>query len=128
MKHTNKSLNNRVLVEPYKKTELKAEVRNGMAMISQKVNLKGLKLMADADLTVQGCFVCLKAGDILYFREDQLHMAPGIKDVLSADVIDGPFIILDASLVQFAREVREEMRWGTASCNLVQDKSEELED
>lgn len=100
---TNFSINNRVLVEPYKKTELKAEIRSGMAMVSQKVTLKGLKLMADANLNIQGCYEHLTAGDVVYFKEDQLHMHPSVKDVLTADCIAGPFIVLDAGLIQLVQ-------------------------
>lgn len=120
----NTSINGRVLVEPYKKTELKAEIRSGMAMISQKVNLKGLKLMADACIP-SGMLggIDLKAGDIAYFREDQLHMCPGIKDVLNADTIEGPFIILDANMIQFVRQTVPEPR---SLLSQVQVSSDEL--
>lgn len=86
------SVNSRVIVEPYKKTEMKSEVKNGFALIGQKNHLKGLRVLADfnaPDGTV------IKAGYKVFVKEETLHTAPWATKVLECEGIEGPFMVMD---------------------------------
>lgn len=110
------SLNNRFVVEPYTTDRgLKATERNGFAMITQKISLKGLKLLVDAKLTgygneslsidgssMSGPFT-VKAGSFIYIREELLHTQVWAQKPLECDGIEGKFIIVDASYVEFVK-------------------------
>lgn len=105
------SLNNRIVVEPYAKTELKTTVNKGFAQISQKKNVVGLKVLVDCEVVVQGGSYgwAVKAGDVAFFKEEELHTHPSVKMILNSEGIKGDFIILDAHLVQFVAPKNEEV-------------------
>lgn len=105
------SLNNRIVVEPYAKTELKTTVNKGFAQISQKKNVVGLKVLVDCEVVVQGGSYgwSVKAGDTAYFKENELHTHPLIKDTLVSDGVKGDFLILEAHLIQFIVPKQEEV-------------------
>jgi hypothetical protein len=44
------SFNNKLILEAYKHSEVKAEIRSGWASVSQKSSLKGLKILVQATL------------------------------------------------------------------------------
>ena len=89
-----KSVNGRFIVESYKEDRaLKATVQNGFAMVSQKVSLKGLRLLADVQ-NAQGQWIAMK-GDIAYIREASLQSQPWAKATFTSSAIDGEFIIVD---------------------------------
>jgi hypothetical protein len=99
------SLNNRVIVEPYKTDKtLKAEVRNGFAMIEQKVTVKGLKLLAEAHTEKYGF---ISKGSMVYIRESYLHSQEWAKTIFKSDGIEGPFIIVDLNFVEFIGPEKE---------------------
>lgn len=92
------SVNNRVIVEAYKKEGLKSTVSNGFASIAQKNNLKGLKVLADAQLA-DGTVV--RRGYTVYVREETLHTAAWAAKTLEAPgIIEGPFMVMDGSHVE----------------------------
>lgn len=96
MQHT---VNNRLIVESYKKEGLKAETKNGFAMISQKITLKGLTVLMDAKLA-DGTYV--RAGSRAYIREELLHTQPWANKVLECDTLPGKsFIVVDMQHVEF---------------------------
>jgi hypothetical protein len=97
------SLNNRFILETYKEDRgLKAEVKNGFAMVAQKVSLKGLKLLADIQGSqAGGAYFNYKKGDIAYIREANLQSAPWAKAAFTSDAIEGEFMIVDASYIEF---------------------------
>lgn len=86
------SLNNRLIVEAYKKEALRGEVKNGFSFLAQKITSKGLRVLADAKLT-DGT-VILK-GSMAYFREETLHTAPWATKSLQSDAIEGDFLVVD---------------------------------
>lgn len=96
-----RSPNGRYILESYKEDRaLKATVSNGFAMVSQKVSLKGLKLLADVLSPVTGQYIAYK-GDIAYIREASLQSQPWAKATFTAEAVEGEFIIVDQSHVEF---------------------------
>lgn len=95
-----RALNGRFILESYKEDRaLKATVQNGFAMVSQKVSLKGLKLLADVQ-NAQGQLIAYK-GDIAYIRESFLQSQPWAKATFTADAIEGEFIIAEQAHIEF---------------------------
>ncbi len=92
------SFNNKLILEAYRHTELKAEVRSGWAMASQKNNLKGLKVLVQANLS-DGTIV--PAGSTAYLREDFLHTSPAAKNKLKSDTLLGEFILVTMNEVEY---------------------------
>lgn len=93
-----RSMNNRLVVEAYKKEGLKATVSNGFAMVAQKVTVKGLSVLMDARLA-DGTFV--PAGSTAYIREEYLHTAPWAQKTLECPMFPSNFMIVDLSNVEF---------------------------
>ena len=94
-----RSVNNRLVLETYKKEALKSTGTNtGFAMISQKVTVKGLKVLMDAKLS-DGTFVA--KGSTAYIREEELHTKQWAQKPLECATIPGQFIIVDISQIEF---------------------------
>lgn len=95
-----RSLNGRFIVESYKEDRgLKTTVQNGFAMVQQKVSVKGLKLLTDVQ-NASGQYIAYK-GDIVYIRESSLQSQPWAKATFTSDAIEGEFIIVEQSHVEF---------------------------
>lgn len=92
------SLNNRIIVEQYIKEGLKAKVSGGIATPGQRDGLKGLKVLVEAHLT-DGTKVY--AGDKAYIREEVLHTHPWASKTLTCESIEGKFLIVDLTYVEF---------------------------
>lgn len=92
------SLNSKLIVEAYKKEGLRANVQNGFARLDQKLTVKGLKVLMDAKLS-DGTVV--EKGATAYIREESLHTQQWAQKVLESDGVSQPFIIVDASNVEF---------------------------
>lgn len=93
------SLNDRLILEPYRNEGgLKTTVNHGIAMVSQKVAVKGLKVLIDAKLK-DGTVI--SAGSIAYVKEELLHTQPWAKKILESDAIITPFMIVDLNYVDF---------------------------
>lgn len=89
------TLNDKLLVEPYKLGQgLKPEIRNGLAVVEQKVNLVGLKLLADAKLNSGEI---LEKGAVIYFREEDLcnKMSVWAQRQMKSDFTEDKFLIAD---------------------------------
>jgi hypothetical protein len=92
------SFNNRLIVEKYVKEELRHKERNGLAFIDQKLNLKGLKVLANAYLS--GGIVVQK-GSIAYIKEEALHSQAWAQKSLEAPgALNVPFLIVDMAHVE----------------------------
>lgn len=98
------SLNNRLILEPYKKEALRANVQNGFARLDQKMTVKGLTVLVDAKLT-DGTLV-LK-GSKAYIREEVLHTEQWAQKVLESDGVKGSFLIADISKIEFIVPIAE---------------------
>ena len=95
---TPRSLNNRLVVEPYRKEALRANVRNGFATLDQKLAVKGLMVLMDAKLN-DGSTV--PKGSKAYIREEALHTQPWAQKVSESDAVEGQFLIVDLNHVEF---------------------------
>ena len=93
---------NKLILEPYKPEALKSEIKHGIAMVSQKNKVVGLKLLVDADCMINQVFVSLQKGSTIYIREEMLHNHPWAKNSLKSVAIEGDFIIVDATYMEFA--------------------------
>lgn len=91
-KHT---INNYIITEPYMgEKKIEAKISRGFAMVSQKTNLVGLKVLVDAHLA-DG--VTIPQGSKVYIKEEVLYTQTWAKDTL--DIKDegfGGFILVDA--------------------------------
>jgi hypothetical protein len=95
------SMNGRFILEAYKEDRaLKATVVNGFAMVQQKVTLKGLTVLADVYSTINGQPLARK-GDKAYIREASLQSQPFAKATFTSDAIEGEFMIVDISHIEF---------------------------
>lgn len=92
------SMNNRLIVESYKKEAFRANVQNGFARLDQKLAVKGLTILMDAKLN-DGTTVL--RGSIAYIREELLHTQPWAQKVLESDTMKVPFIIVDLNHVEY---------------------------
>jgi hypothetical protein len=93
-----RSLNNRLVIEAYKKEGLRANVQHGFARLDQKLAVKGLTILMDAKLN-DGTFV--PKGSKAYIREETLHTAPWAQKILESDLLGQPFMITDLANVEF---------------------------
>lgn len=92
------SFNNKLILEAYKQTEIKGEVRQGWAQIGQKNNLKGLRVLISATLS-DGTVI--PSGSTAYIKEEFLHSQPWAKNKLKSDTLPGEFIIVTMSEVEY---------------------------
>lgn len=92
------AMNDRFIVETYKKEALKSEVKKGFATIGQKNTIKGLKILVDAQLS-NGTVV--KAGQRAYIKEETLHTATWATKNYECDAISVPFMVVDIAYVEF---------------------------
>ena len=94
------SLNNRFVVEAYfTDRALKAKETNGFALIQQKIELKGLRLLMDANLEDS----VVPKGSTIFIREEYLHSQPWAKKILESESVEGKFIIVDVANVEFVK-------------------------
>lgn len=93
-----RSMNNRLVVESYKKEALQSEIKNGFAFIQQKVTVKGLAVLMDAKLA-DGTFI--PKGSVAYVKEESLQTKPWAQKVLQSDTLKTPFIIVEMSDIEF---------------------------
>ena len=92
------SFNNKLILEAYTHTEIRPEGSKGWITVSQKNNLKGLKVLVQATLP-DGTIV--PAGSTAYLREDFLHTSPAAKNKLKSDTLPGEFILVTMNEVEY---------------------------
>ena len=96
-----KTFNNKIFVEPYKgEKKIKAEVSGGFARIKQKSSLVGLKVLADALVSVGEKTVEIKKGQTAYFEEETVYASKWATMQMECDKIEEKFAIADFSLVR----------------------------
>jgi hypothetical protein len=100
------SLNNRFILEVYKKEAPRSSQKNGFAFIDQKLRLKGLRILYGAHLTSPEQII--PAGWIAYVKEEALHTQPWAQKILECDGISQPFIIVDVVNVEFIAEAKDD--------------------
>jgi hypothetical protein len=101
------SLNNRFIVEQYVKSGLIAKISGGIATPGQRDGLKGLKVLVDATVSSPNFYQRIPAGSIVYIKEEALHSHPAFSKPLTADGIEGKFLIVDLSFIEFVDIVGE---------------------
>jgi hypothetical protein len=92
------SFNNKLILEAYKHTEIRAESNKGWVQASQKNHLKGLKVLIQSVLS-DGTIV--PAGSTAFLKEELLHSAPFAKNKLKCDTIQGEFILVTMNEVEY---------------------------
>ena len=92
------SFNGKLILEAYKHTELKAEVRSGWATLNQKATLKGLKTLVQAHL-LDGTVI--PVGSTAYIKEESLHTRPEVKNKFKSDTFPVEFIVLSMDMVEY---------------------------
>ncbi len=96
------SLNNRLILEPYVKEALKAEIKGGIATPGQRDNVKGLKLILPALITFpNGDKEEVPAGSIAYIREETLHTHAWASKPFNCNGVEGKFLIVDLTHIEF---------------------------
>lgn len=98
---------NKFIVESYKKEGLRSTERNGFAFVDQKLSLKGLKLLVDASVTINGLTHIVPKDSTVYIKEEVLHTHPWAQKALQCDAIEGPFLIVEMSYVEFVAPPQE---------------------
>lgn len=100
------SLNNKLIVEAYKSDRnLKSTTSNGFSMVSQKIMVKGLKLLMEAKLN-DG--TVLPYHSLVYIKEELLYTAPWAQKSFKSDVFEEEFIVVDLCNVEFFSGVLKE--------------------
>lgn len=103
------SLNNRLILEEYKKEEIKTVVSGGFARMQHKISLKPLKVLVDAKLA-DGTLV--PARSIAFLKEEYLHNANNrgvtLPTFQNDSVSSEPFIIVDMINVDMIDIYKEE--------------------
>lgn len=102
--NSTRSMNNRLIVEAYKKEALRSTEKNGFAFVSQKLSLKGLKVLIDVKLS-DSTFVVKDS--IAYIKEELLHTASWAQKAMDCDAIGQPFLIVDLNYVEFIQPPSE---------------------
>lgn len=101
------SINNRLILEPYKTDRgLRANVSSGFAVVDQKIAVKGLKVLVEARIfegAGKNTHMIIPKGSTAYIREEYLHTQPWAQKILKSDAVEGDFIIVDLSHVEFVR-------------------------
>lgn len=92
------SFNGKLVLEAYVHTEIRSNTSKGWTGVVQKNNLKGLKVLVDADLP-NGESV--QAGSTAWIKEDFLYSQPWAKDIRKCDFIPGEFILVTMNEVEF---------------------------
>jgi hypothetical protein len=92
------SFNNKLILEVYKHTQIQAENRSGWVTPGQKNNLKGLRVLITAILT-DGMSV--PVGSRAWIKEESLHTCQWAKNKLKSDTLDGEFIVVNMSDVEY---------------------------
>ena len=90
------ALNGLFILEPYEQGQgIRTEIRGGLALPGQKLNLVPLKLKADSKVEGQ----TFLAGSIAFVPEDLLMTSPWAKLVRKAEGIEGQFIVVESRYV-----------------------------
>ena len=97
-----KSYNNIIITEPYKgKTGIRSKVQSGVAVIQQKVNVVPLRVLQDAYISDK---IEIKKGDVVYVKEDILHVNKQYSQPLECDDVSGQFVLMNYSHIAFVKK------------------------
>jgi len=101
------TLNGKLFCEPYTGGKaLQSEVKSGFATVKQKANIVGLKLKADAIISLGPKTIVLKKGKIVFFNEETLFNYKNYHTPITHSSIEGEFVIADfAHIVSIDEEL-----------------------
>lgn len=97
-----RSINSKLLLEPYESDgSIQTTISNGFATVKQKSTLVPLKAVADGYLYHRDGSVLknVSKGDLVYFKEEDLHSQSWAKTLFTAQGSGVQFIIAESSLV-----------------------------
>lgn len=89
---------NKLIVEAYQYKGLESEFKGGIARPVQKNNLKGLRVLIQANLA-DGTIVPVNS--IAYIKEELLFSHPAMKNKLKCDTLSGEFIVVNLQDVEY---------------------------
>ena len=92
------SFNNKLILEAYTHSGIKAEVKSGWASVSQKAHLKGLKVLFEAHLS-DGTVI--PRGSMAFIKEELLSTQPWAKNKLKSDTIPEEFILVTMNEIEY---------------------------
>lgn len=95
-----KSFNNQIACEPYQGSRgLKSKISAGVAVVQQKTEVIGLKVLADAQINDS---ISIKKGDKIYIKEETLYNHKEMYSrPLKLESIKEPFVLANFSHVVF---------------------------
>lgn len=97
-----KSYNHQIITEPYTgSTGIKSKISSGVAVVQQKSGVIGLKVLQDA---VVDDALTLSKGDVVYIREDILHVNKQYSHPLECSEMSKPFVLINFSHVAFVNK------------------------
>lgn len=92
------SINNKVVVEPYKGSNKPVgKVSSGFATVKQKDTLIGLKVLADFTMKTNSSEILIVKGQTVYFSEEVLATHDWAKKTYECDAIEGRFSLAEAA-------------------------------
>lgn len=101
------SLNGLFILKPYQQGQgIRTEMRGGLALPGQKLNLVALPLLANVKLDGKE----IKQGSVAYIPEDLLMTSEWAKKIRKADGIEGEFIVVENRYVYAIGEESEELK------------------
>lgn len=104
----NISVNGKVLLEPYVSSGgVKSTGEStGFARVKQKSSLIGLKALASSVIRDRAGVedISVDPGDMVYFKEEDLHSHAWAKTLFDSDALDKKFIVAEAAFVVMVRK------------------------
>jgi len=89
---------NKLILQAYQHTEIRADGNKGWIQAGQKNSLKGLKVLVDAKLS-DG--ITVLKDSTAYIKEDSLHTSVWAKDKRKCDTLPGEFILVTMNEVEY---------------------------
>jgi len=95
------TINNKIICEPFLGGKgLKAEVKNGFAMVKQKNNLVGLRVLMDCLVSTNSTTYTIKKNSKVFFSEEVVHNGLNFHNPIdNKEVLPELFIIADLNQV-----------------------------
>ena len=101
------SLNGLFILKPYQQGQgIRTEMRGGLALPGQKLNLVALPILVNAKLDSKE----VKQGSLAYIPEDILMTSEWAKKLRKAEGIEGEFIVVESRYIYAIGEESEEVK------------------
>lgn len=99
--------NGKILVEPYVSDgAIQSSIKGGFATVKQKSTLVGLKAVTNGTIYYRNSDAAeyVERGDVVYFKEEDLHNGPWAKTVFDCEDIKDKFIVAESSMVVMVKK------------------------